>query len=157
MEGKSSNRSISQIVNEIKEPCTISSEAVNEKPVEPINEESSSQTESEELNNEQKSPEDQVSIEKDKRLQLERKIELILASEKEKEEAIKLLEKDIYEKQDTIISLGRQIEDIKTVNIQLTDKMKESETKVKSKLELISTLEHRNTVLDTTLCQLSEK
>lgn len=41
----------------------------------------------------------------------------------ETEMAMKLLEKDIHEKQDTIISLRRQLEDIKMINLEMYKKL----------------------------------
>lgn len=41
----------------------------------------------------------------------------------ETEMAMKLLEKDIHEKQDTIISLRRQLEDIKQINLEMYKKL----------------------------------
>lgn len=41
----------------------------------------------------------------------------------EMEVATKLLEKDIHEKQDTIISLRRQLEDIKLINLEMYKKL----------------------------------
>ena len=37
----------------------------------------------------------------------------------EAEEATRLMEKDIHEKQDTLVSLRQQLHDIKAVNLQL--------------------------------------
>lgn len=37
--------------------------------------------------------------------------------------AMKLLEKDIHEKQDTIVSLRRQLEDIKQINLEMYNKL----------------------------------
>jgi hypothetical protein len=37
--------------------------------------------------------------------------------------AMKLLEKDIHEKQDTIVSLRRQLEDIKAINLDMYRKL----------------------------------
>lgn len=39
------------------------------------------------------------------------------------EVAMKLLEKDIHEKQDTIISLRRQLDDIKIINLEMYKKL----------------------------------
>lgn len=41
----------------------------------------------------------------------------------EKEVAMKLLEKDIHDKQDTIISLRRQLDDIKQINLEMYKKL----------------------------------
>lgn len=39
---------------------------------------------------------------------------------------MKLLEKDIHEKQDTIISLRRQLDDIKLINLEMYKKLQVS-------------------------------
>ena len=41
----------------------------------------------------------------------------------ETEMAMKLLEKDVHEKQDTIISLRDQLEDIKNINLEMYTKL----------------------------------
>lgn len=41
----------------------------------------------------------------------------------EMEVAMKLLEKDIHEKQDTVISLRRQLDDIKQINLEMYKKL----------------------------------
>ena len=41
----------------------------------------------------------------------------------ETEMAMKLLEKDVHEKQDTIISLRGQLEDIKDINLEMYTKL----------------------------------
>lgn len=41
----------------------------------------------------------------------------------ETEMAMKLLEKDIHEKQDTIVSLRRQLDDIKQINLEMYRKL----------------------------------
>lgn len=40
---------------------------------------------------------------------------------------MKLLEKDIHEKQDTIVSLRRQLEDIKQINLEMYNKLQVSD------------------------------
>lgn len=46
-----------------------------------------------------------------------------LSLKSETEMARKLLEKDIHEKQDTIVSLRRQLEDIKQINLEMYNKL----------------------------------
>jgi hypothetical protein len=41
----------------------------------------------------------------------------------EVEMALQLLEKDIHEKQDSIIGLRKQLEDVKNINLQMYDKL----------------------------------
>ena len=44
----------------------------------------------------------------------------------EQEMALKLLEKDVHEKQDTIISLREQLDDIKHINLEMYTKLQVS-------------------------------
>ena len=46
---------------------------------------------------------------------------------------MKLLEKDIHEKQDTIISLRRQLEDIKAINLQMYSKIQQLEDDLRTR------------------------
>lgn len=57
------------------------------------------------------------------RKQVERELELQIQMKAESEMAAKLLEKDIHEKQDTIISLRRQLDDIKVINLEMYRKL----------------------------------
>ena len=59
-------------------------------------------------------------------LQVERELELQIQMKAESEMAAKLLEKDIHEKQDTIVSLRRQLEDIKFINLEMYQKLQAS-------------------------------
>lgn len=52
----------------------------------------------------------------------------------ETEMAMKLLEKDIHEKQDTIVSLRRQLDDIKSINLEMYRKLQVRLTGVRSGL-----------------------
>ncbi len=65
----------------------------------------------------------QLAEEKNLRLDLERELELQSSMRAETEVALKLLEKDIHEKQDTIVSLRKQLEDIKLINLEMYRKM----------------------------------
>ncbi|CAN8019922.1 unnamed protein product [Ixodes persulcatus] len=61
----------------------------------------------------------------------------------EAEMALKLLEKDIHEKQDSIVTLRRQLEDIKAINLQMYNKLQDCEASLKQKTEQASKLEQR--------------
>ena len=76
-----------------------------------------------------------------------------LQQKNERETAMAAMEKDIHEKQDTIVSIRKQLEDIKTINIQLYNKLKECEQTLKGKMEQISLLEQKNSVMEETLLQ----
>ncbi|XP_037558977.1 RUN and FYVE domain-containing protein 2-like isoform X1 [Dermacentor silvarum] len=61
----------------------------------------------------------------------------------EAEMALKLLEKDIHEKQDSIVSLRRQLEDIKAINLQMFNKLQDCESSLKAKTEQAAKLEQK--------------
>lgn len=61
--------------------------------------------------------------ERRKRGDIERELELQVCLKAETDMAMKLLEKDIHEKQDTIVSLRRQLEDIKQINLEMYRKL----------------------------------
>ncbi|XP_076054246.1 RUN and FYVE domain-containing protein 2-like isoform X2 [Oratosquilla oratoria] len=77
------------------------------------------------------------------RKQVEKELELQIQMKAESEMAAKLLEKDIHEKQDTIVSLRQQLEDIKYINLEMYRKLQECESSLKQKTELISQLEEK--------------
>ena len=54
---------------------------------------------------------------------VEQELQLQLSMKTEMEMAMRLLEKDIHEKQDTVISLRKQLDDIKTINIDLYNRL----------------------------------
>lgn len=64
-----------------------------------------------------------LASERRRRQDLERELELQVCLKAETEMAMKLLEKDIHEKQDTIVSLRRQLEDIKQINLEMYRKL----------------------------------
>lgn len=61
--------------------------------------------------------------ERKKKQEVERELDLQVSLKAETEMAMKLLEKDIHEKQDTIVSLRRQLEDIKMINLEMYRKL----------------------------------
>uniref|UniRef100_A0A3P9NGB2 RUN and FYVE domain containing 1 n=1 Tax=Poecilia reticulata TaxID=8081 RepID=A0A3P9NGB2_POERE len=64
----------------------------------------------------------QYKEEKRIRQELERELELQVGLKKEMEVAMKLLEKDIHEKQDTLAALRLQLDQVKTLNLQMFHK-----------------------------------
>ncbi|XP_015115390.1 RUN and FYVE domain-containing protein 2 isoform X2 [Diachasma alloeum] len=95
--------------------------------------------------------------EKKLRLEAEKELELQISMKSEMEVAMKLLEKDIHEKQDTIISLRRQLEDIKLINLEMYKKLQECESSLKHKTELIAKLEAKTTSMSETIQKMDEK
>ena len=54
---------------------------------------------------------------------VEKEMELQISMKQEIEVAMRILEKDIHEKQDTMISLRKQLEDIKGINLEMYQKL----------------------------------
>ncbi|XP_015037112.2 protein RUFY3 isoform X6 [Drosophila pseudoobscura] len=64
-----------------------------------------------------------LSEERRKNGELEKELKLQVSLKAESDMAMKLLEKDIHEKQDTIVSLRRQLDDIKQINLEMYRKL----------------------------------
>ncbi|XP_054710147.1 RUN and FYVE domain-containing protein 2-like [Uloborus diversus] len=99
----------------------------------------------------------QLQQEISKRQELEVECELQRTLRDEAEVAMKLLEKDIHEKQDTILSMRRQLEDIKAINLQLYNKLQECEKALKMKSDLVTELEAKVVNMSTSLHELEDK
>ncbi|GIY75059.1 RUN and FYVE domain-containing protein 2 [Caerostris darwini] len=97
----------------------------------------------------------QEEISKKKELEVECELQRTLRDEAEV--AMKLLEKDIHEKQDTILSMRRQLEDIKAINLQLYNKLQACEKELKTKTDYSSELESKVMELNKSLHELEDK
>uniref|UniRef100_A0A336MTN5 CSON004557 protein n=1 Tax=Culicoides sonorensis TaxID=179676 RepID=A0A336MTN5_CULSO len=95
--------------------------------------------------------------ERRKRNELERELDLQNKIKLETDTAMKLLEKDIHEKQDTIVSLRRQLEDIKQINLDMYRKLQECDSSLKHKTELLSKLETQRESMSEAIKQLEKK
>jgi len=95
--------------------------------------------------------------EKRKRQELEKELELQLQIKNETDTAMKLLEKDIHEKQDTIVSLRRQLEDIKQINLEMYRKLQECEDELKQKGAMVSRLQIKASQIGHILTTLERK
>ncbi|GBM96198.1 RUN and FYVE domain-containing protein 2 [Araneus ventricosus] len=89
--------------------------------------------------------------------ELEVECELQRTLRDEAEVAMKLLEKDIHEKQDTILSMRRQLEDIKAINLQLYNKLQACEKDLKMKTDYSTELESKIVELNKSLHELEDK
>ncbi|XP_017759449.1 PREDICTED: RUN and FYVE domain-containing protein 2 isoform X2 [Eufriesea mexicana] len=98
-----------------------------------------------------------LETEKKLRQELEKELELQISMESEMEVAMKLLEKDIHEKQDVIISLQRQLDEIKSINLEMYKKLQECEGSLKHKTELITKLEAKTLSMTETIQKMDEK
>ncbi|XP_012347552.1 protein RUFY3 isoform X2 [Apis florea] len=98
-----------------------------------------------------------LEAEKKMRQDVEKELELQMSMKSEMEVAMKLLEKDIHEKQDTIISLRRQLDEIKLINLEMYKKLQECEGSLKHKTELITKLEAKTLSMTETIQKMDEK
>ena len=94
---------------------------------------------------------------KSKNTELGKELMLEVQIKAEMEMAMKLLEKDVHEKQDTIISLRSQLEDIKNVNLEMFNKLSQCEKSLTYKSEMIQKLEQKTTAMAETMQQLDSK
>ncbi|KAK4303112.1 hypothetical protein Pmani_024855 [Petrolisthes manimaculis] len=88
------------------------------------------------------------------RRQVEKELELQIQMKAESEMAAKLLEKDIHEKQDTIISLRQQLEEIKDINLEMYQKLQECEQEIFEKGILVTRLQEKTSKISSMLINL---
>ncbi|XP_071498605.1 RUN and FYVE domain-containing protein 2-like [Diadema antillarum] len=91
------------------------------------------------------------------RLDVEQELQLQISLKMEMEMAMRLLETDIHEKQDTIISLRKQLDEIKAINIDLYKKIQGNEETMKHKSDLVGKLEDKTNQMVETIKQLEER
>lgn len=65
----------------------------------------------------------ELAEERKRSAELDKELKLQISLKAESDMAMKLLEKDIHEKQDTIVSLRRQLDDIKQINLEMYRKL----------------------------------
>ncbi|XP_038104657.1 protein RUFY3 isoform X3 [Culex quinquefasciatus] len=95
--------------------------------------------------------------ERKKRQDIEKELDLQVSLKAETEMAMKLLEKDIHEKQDTIVSLRRQLEDIKSINLDMYRKLQECEEELTQKGEMVTRLQVKASQIGKILSNLERK
>ncbi|XP_068995316.1 protein RUFY3 isoform X3 [Embiotoca jacksoni] len=135
--------------------------------VEMVKEESSYQMESRKASRSEQGAEGQVLGETRKqlkeetllRLDVEKELEVQIGMKQEMELSMKMLEKDICEKQDALVELRQQLEDLRSINQQLSHKSQTADVSSKQKSEVISRLEEKINQMSGTVKQLenSEK
>ncbi|XP_048406778.1 RUN and FYVE domain-containing protein 2 isoform X4 [Stegostoma tigrinum] len=75
----------------------------------------------------------------------------------EMELAMKLLEKDIHEKQDALISLRHQLEEVKAINVEMFQKLKGSEDGLKQKSEMMTRLEEKTNQVTAAMKRMEQR
>ncbi|XP_040298618.1 RUN and FYVE domain-containing protein 1-like [Bufo bufo] len=99
----------------------------------------------------------QLNVEKQVRMELEKELDLQLGMKTEMEMAMKLLEKDIHEKQDTLVVLRKQLDDVKSINLQMCEKVKEAEMALQNKSEQLCLLQAKMDLVDSTTRAMEER
>ncbi|XP_058403817.1 RUN and FYVE domain-containing protein 1 isoform X2 [Diceros bicornis minor] len=99
----------------------------------------------------------QLKEEKKVRLELEKELELQIGMKTEMEIAMKLLEKDTHEKQDTLVALRQQLEEVKAINLQMFHKVQNAENSLQQKNEVITSFEEKNNQVTSSMKQIEER
>lgn len=99
----------------------------------------------------------QLKEEKKVHLELEKELELQIGMKTEMEIAMKLLEKDTHEKQDTLVALRQQLEDVKAINLQMFHKVQDTESSLQQKDEVIASFEEKINQIMSSMKQMEER
>ncbi|KAM7333346.1 hypothetical protein ACRRTK_006666 [Alexandromys fortis] len=99
----------------------------------------------------------QLKEEKKVRLELEKELELQIGMKTEMEIAMKLLEKDTHEKQDTLVALRQQLEEVKAINLQMFHKVQNAENSLQQKNEAITSFEGKTNQAMASMKQMEER
>ncbi|XP_062273807.1 protein RUFY3 [Scomber scombrus] len=91
------------------------------------------------------------------RLDVEKELEVQIGMKQEMELSMKMLEKDICEKQDALVELRQQLEDLRTINQQLGHKSQSAESSSKQKSEAIARLEEKINQMSGTVKHLESR
>ncbi|XP_014316129.1 protein RUFY3 isoform X2 [Myotis lucifugus] len=90
------------------------------------------------------------------RLDVEKELEIQISMRQEMELAMKMLEKDVCEKQDALVCLRQQLDDLRALKHELAFKLQSSDLGVKQKSELNSRLEEKTNQMAATIKQLEQ-
>ncbi|XP_030233089.1 RUN and FYVE domain-containing protein 2 isoform X1 [Gadus morhua] len=91
------------------------------------------------------------------RQDVENELVVQVSMKQEMELAMKLLEKDIHEKQDTLIGLRHQLDEVKTINVEMYQKMQTSDDGMQQKNDMIHRLEEKTNQISATMKQLEQR
>ncbi|XP_043192003.1 protein RUFY3-like [Amphibalanus amphitrite] len=98
----------------------------------------------------------QLREERAHRREIEKEMEMQIQMKAEMEMATKLLEKDVHEKQDTIVTLRRQLDDIKAINLEMYNKLQECQQALKQSNDVVTGLEEKILTLTATSRKMDE-
>ncbi|KAF7249263.1 RUN and FYVE domain-containing protein 1 [Varanus komodoensis] len=99
----------------------------------------------------------QLKEEKRIRSELEKELELQIGMKAEMEIAMKLLEKDTHEKQDTLVALRQQLEEVKAINLQMFNKSQSADSILQQKKETISSFEGKTDQMMASMKQMEDR
>ncbi|XP_056616928.1 LOW QUALITY PROTEIN: RUN and FYVE domain-containing protein 2 [Triplophysa dalaica] len=91
------------------------------------------------------------------RQDVENELVVQVSMKQEMEMAMKLLEKDIHEKQDTLIGLRHQLDEVKVINVEMYQKMQSSDDSMRKKNDMIARLEEKTNQITATMKQLEQR
>ncbi|XP_071600256.1 protein RUFY3 isoform X4 [Heliangelus exortis] len=91
------------------------------------------------------------------RLDVEKELEVQIGMRQEMELAMKMLEKDVCEKQDALVALRQQLDDLRALKHELSFKLQSSDMGVKQKSELNSRLEEKTNQMAAIIKQLEQR
>lgn len=99
----------------------------------------------------------QYKEEKRIRQELERELELQVGLKQEMEVAMKLLEKDTHEKQDTLAALRQQLDQVKMLNLQMFQKAQASKQEAEKKQAEAAQLEQKMQEMEQNMKELEKR
>uniref|UniRef100_A0A1A8RAX2 RUN and FYVE domain containing 1 n=1 Tax=Nothobranchius rachovii TaxID=451742 RepID=A0A1A8RAX2_9TELE len=99
----------------------------------------------------------QYKEEKRIRQELEHELELQVGLKQEMEVAVKLLEKDIHEKQDTLATLRLQLDQVKTLNLQMFHKSQDTKQQAEKKQAEAVQLEQKINEMEKAMAELEQR
>ncbi|GCC16801.1 hypothetical protein chiPu_0017354 [Chiloscyllium punctatum] len=88
------------------------------------------------------------------RLDVEKELEVQIGMKQEMELAMKMLEKDICDKQDVLVTFRQQLDDVQALNHELSQKLQGSDNVIRQKNEIITRLEEKANQMSCTIKQL---
>ncbi|XP_048338694.1 RUN and FYVE domain-containing protein 2-like [Sphaerodactylus townsendi] len=90
-------------------------------------------------------------------LDVEKELEVQIGMRQEMELAMRMLEKDVCEKQDALVALRQQLDDLRALKHELSFKLQSSDLGVKQKSEINSRLEEKTNQMAATIKQLEQR
>ncbi|XP_054629083.1 protein RUFY3 isoform X2 [Dunckerocampus dactyliophorus] len=91
------------------------------------------------------------------RLDVEKELEVQIGMKQEMELSMKMLEKDICDKQDALVELRQQLEDLRVINQQLSHKSQSADAGSKQKSDVIARLEDKVNQMSATVRQMESR